>query len=1129
MRLATAPPLACGPHARRSAVRSTPQRAVASDVAAAPRRAVHGALGRAPLRCTPRVSAALAAPPLPRRRRASDAPNGPELLRSAEWKVAGGTMRAAVHAAEGGGTLLRLTASSELLAAGGLVLHWGLRGADGGWSEPPKSSQPPGTAIIDGKAVQSDFPAEGVLELSLPADAPAMMFVLKQRAPEAWHNAPGGGDFRVKLSAATKDGACAGAGAVAKRAVEAETTWQNFSFFNRLCLVLELLPPPSVADGPTTGALFAWLRYSALRLLPTYKQSNYQSKDCAFVQESVAQRFADIAACAPDADARAAARAALGLLPRGGGNGDDIRMGILNIMRAHGIREGHRPGIEDRFIEEWHQKLHTNTGPDDIGICESYLHYLHTGNLDEMYRVLWENHGISRHHLETMDHPIRGPPLHLPHLIPAFQHYLYILRITHGGAQMDSAFGFAHGHLNDHLRWVVSDILQHRNDWWIPGKIAEARGDLAHLWRRPGANRDVVMLDIALDGHFRTLIERMDKSKLSRDDLVELITLTLRNASVTGTWPEFEAAAAMWAVVRDAPDRWSPAWSAAAAAAADFATRALAEVSRRMAAMVSEPATAIGEAAAIDPAFVTNFAEECVRGSSFAALAPLLRAADAPLRKAAGLGAWAVASTPPTGAVAGTVQAVALADVQGKAFDAPTVIVSPKLDGLEDIPAGIVAVITGATVDVLAHVALRARAQGVLLAACVDADAFAQLQALDGRHVSATVTPSGDVAVEEIASGNGNGAAPAAAAAAPAENGNGAASAAVAVGAATESAAWALPESAFAPGVVGGKALSCAALRQKLVAGGVAAPPSVALPYGTFERVLAAPENADVAARVAELSSALASAAQQASGVPSAELAELRSLVHTQLLPPPALVAELAAACAFSGVAVDAAAGWASSEAAFEPVWEAVCAVWASKWADRAWLSRRSARIADAALRMSVLLQPLLPARYAFVLHTTHPLTRDAGTLLGELVCGLGEALVGAHPGRALSFTVAEAADAMPALMALPSKLVAFRTGDEAAGGLIARSDSNGEDLPGFAGAGLYDSVPVAPPPRADVARYEREPLVWDAAHRDATLRAVAKAGWAARDALGGGALDCEGVVLADGSVALVQARPQVL
>ena len=34
---------------------------------------------------------------------------------------------------------------------------------------------------------------------------------------------------------------------------------------------------------------------------------------------------------------------ALAGLPRGGGNGDDIRMGILNIMRANGIKEGHRP------------------------------------------------------------------------------------------------------------------------------------------------------------------------------------------------------------------------------------------------------------------------------------------------------------------------------------------------------------------------------------------------------------------------------------------------------------------------------------------------------------------------------------------------------------------------------------------------------------------------------------------------------------------------------------------------------------------------------------------------------------------------------------------------------------------
>jgi alpha-glucan,water dikinase len=66
-------------------------------------------------------------------------------------------------------------------------------------------------------------------------------------------------------------------------------------------------------------------------------------------------------------------------LPRGGGNGDDIRMGILHIMRDNGIKEGHRQGHDEPFIEQWHQKLHQNTTPEDVTICEAYLAFLHSG------------------------------------------------------------------------------------------------------------------------------------------------------------------------------------------------------------------------------------------------------------------------------------------------------------------------------------------------------------------------------------------------------------------------------------------------------------------------------------------------------------------------------------------------------------------------------------------------------------------------------------------------------------------------------------------------------------------------------------------------------------------------------
>lgn len=49
----------------------------------------------------------------------------------------------------------------------------------------------------------------------------------------------------------------------------------------------------------------------------------------------------------------------------------------------------------------------------------------------------------------------------------------------------------------------------------------------------------------------------------------------------------------------------------------------------------------------------------------------------------------------------------------------------------------------------------------------------------------------------------------------------------------------------------------------------------------------------------------------------------------------------------------------------------------------------------------------VVPAEYAFVVHTADPLSGAKGTAVGELVVGMGEALVGNMPGRALSFSAA--------------------------------------------------------------------------------------------------------------------------
>ena len=80
--------------------------------------------------------------------------------------------------------------------------------------------------------------------------------------------------------------------------------------------------------------------------------------------------------------------------------------------------------------------------------------------------------------------------------------------------------------------------------------------------------------------------------------------------------------------------------------------------------------------------------------------------------------------------------------------------------------------------------------------------------------------------------------------------------------------------------------------------------------------------------------------------------------------------------------------------------------------------------------------------------------------MFGEVCVGLGEALVGNEPGSALSFTAAKPPAPPPIVKSLPSNPSAqapYTT-------MIARSDSNGEDLEGFAGRCCTTPSPWCPP-----------------------------------------------------------------
>merc|ERR1712066_927576 len=130
--------------------------------------------------------------------------------------------------------------------------------------------------------------------------------------------------------------------------------------------------------------------------------------------------------------------------------------------------------------------------------------------------------------------------------------------------------------------------------------------------------------------------------------------------------------------------------------------------------------------------------------------------------------------------------------------------------------------------------------------------------------------------------------------------------------------------------------------------------------------------------------------------------------------------------------------------------------------------------VPDDILFLAVLVQPLVPAAYGFVIHTRSPLPgAKEDEQLVELCVGLGESLVSNSPGRALSASVG-AADQPPIVHTFPSKTDGVFTPD--GGTFIFRSDSNGEDLEGFAGAGLYDSITVEECSHRPI-NYAEEPL----------------------------------------------------
>ena len=977
---------------------------------------------------------------------------------------------------------------------GPLLLHWGLPGKfRHQWLLPPAECRPPESVAFAKTAVRTPFQErEGLnwLELDFPRKGAeqsprGINFILYQPATGQWLKAAGR-DIYLPLSQQAGEDKVFGSGAVrelAEQIIHEEMSSGSWTLMHRFNLCHDLLQ--RAEDDPDSLALlFVWLRYSFMRQLDWQRNYNTKPRELSHAQERLTTRLAGI--YGQHIPSRPWVRLMLGTLGRGG-EGQKVRDEILNIMHRNHIKE-----VQGHFMEEWHQKLHNNTTPDDVVICEAYLAFLYSnGNPAHFYDTLSRG-GVSRERLQGFERPIYRDPEFYPEkkdaLCHDFENFLRILKSVHSGTDLDTAAHAARGILDTKLNETLNKLYQQRHDGSSLRDQAETitllrEGLQVHIPQHGDTHaiRELLYLDLALEQLLRGTLEQAHPDDSDLIGHTDLAWLVLRNLALNAGSAEFQVCARHLQRLLDTPDK-DPEWALHTKSVTDRAGRALAHWSQDLFSTLQPKAEFMGEAFAADGWTIPLFSEEIIRGGAGFMLSLMLRRLEPLLRDRAGLGGWQVISP---GHALGRVRVVAsLHAVQGDAFSAPTVLITDTVSGDEEIPAGVVSVITSDSPDLVSHVAVRARNTRVLFATCYDDSHFEQLKALKDKQLELNVSAAGDVEYQEAGS--------------------------TATAAMKQSTAltlrrrsfssWVVASDQFDDEILGGKSNNLQELRGCLP-DWIGFPRSIALPFGVFEKTLGSAENRELAQQQAAL-------LQQAFREPELYLPQLRQLLQG-LSVPAALRDALLTTWREAGL----------PQTDWNLIWQTTKEVWASKWNERAWYSRTALNIDHDDLMMAVLIQQVIAADYAFVIHTVNPLNGRDDELLAEVVPGLGETLVGNYPGRAMGF-VCNKRNLESTLISYPGKSLGLY-----GSGVIFRSDSNGEDLERFAGAGLYDSF-LAEPPRQRLLDYTGDPLVWDRDYREQILRNIARIGLEVEQACGS-AQDIEGAVQ-QGDFFVVQTRAQV-
>ncbi|KAL3577792.1 hypothetical protein D5086_019296 [Populus alba] len=941
-----------------------------------------------------------------------------------------------------------------------VTLHWALSKKAGEWLEPPPTVLPPGSAALK-EAAETQLKNESSAKFSYQVQSfeieieedifVGLPFVLLSNGRWIKNN---GSDFYIEFSGGSKhvqkdagDG-IGTARALLDKIAELESEAQK-SFMHRFNIAADLMDKAKDAGELGLAGILVWMRFMATRQLIWNKNYNVKPREISKAQDRLTDLLQDIYASNPQH--QELLRMIMSTVGRGGEGdvGQRIRDEILVIQRNNECKGG--------MMEEWHQKLHNNTSPDDVVICQALIDHIKSDfDISVYWKTLNEN-GITKERLLSYDRGIHSEPNfrrdQRDGLLRDLGNYMRTLKAVHSGADLESAITNCMGYRSEGQGFMVGVqinpipglpsgfpellqfVLKHVEDKNVEALIEgllEARQELRPLlFKSNNRLKDLLFLDIALDSTVRTAIERgyEELSNAGPEKIMYFITLVLENLALSSDDNEdLIYCMKEWKHALSMSNSKSDHWALYSKSVLDRTRLALASKAEWYQQVLQPSAEYLGSLLGVDQGALNIFTEEIIRAGSAAALSTLLNRLDPVLRQTAHLGSWQVIS--PVEAVGYVVAVDELHTVQNKTYNLPTILVAKRVKGEEEIPDGAVALLTPDMPDVLSHVSVRARNSKVCFATCFDPDILANLEAYEGKLLRLKPT-SADIVYSELKEGE--------LADSSSTNLTEGSPSPIKLVRKEFSGRYAISSEEFTSEMVGAKSRNISYLKGK-VPSWIGIPTSVALPFGVFEKVLSEDSNQEVANKLQLLKKNLGE-----------ELSALREIRQTvlQLTAPPQLVQELKTKMQSSGMPWPGDEG----EQRWDQAWMAIKKVWASKWNERAYFSTRKVKLDHDYLCMAVLVQEVINADYAFVIHTTNPSSGDSSEIYAEVVKGLGETLVGAYPGRALSFICKKNDLNSPQVLGYPSKPIGLFIRRS----IIFRSDSNGEDLEGYAGAGLYD------------------------------------------------------------------------